>query len=158
MTLEPCVLTILRTLSVATLRAICAAVQAQKAIAGVRVTKLLVNRTKVQLQTIKLEAVQATYEAALAPIQEGLTFYPTGVAKLVNECAQFGDFLAAPQEIIAALLATANNVIYRVREYTAIVDDINTEIDRLTDLITLIDEVCQLVEIIIVELTTPAAP
>lgn len=158
MALEPCVLTILRTLSVATLRGICDAIAAQKVVADFRVTKLLVHRTQVQLQTIKLDAVQALYAPVVAKIQEGLSFYPTGVARLVNTCAQFGDFLEAPQEIVTSLLATANNVIYRVREYTAIIDDINTEIDRLNSLTTLLDEICALSEIIIVELTTPAAP
>jgi len=157
MALEPCVATILRTLSVATLRAVCDAATAQKAVADFRVTKLLVNRTQVQLQTIKLETVQTLYESALAPITEGLSFYPTGVARLVNTCAQFGDFLSAPQEIIESLKATLDNLLYRAREYTGIIDDINTEIDRLNSLTTLLDDVCALIEIIIVELVTPAA-
>jgi len=157
MALEPCVATILRTLSIATLRALCDAATAQQAIIATRLTKLLVNRTSIQLKNVKLEAVQAAYEAALAPVQEALSFYPTGVARLVDTCTEFGDFLTAPQEVVTTALAVADNVLYRVREQTAIIDDINTEMARLNDLSTLLTDVCALIEIIIVELTSPAA-
>lgn len=156
MALEPCVATILRTLSVATLNALCTAAIAQKEVANARITKLLINRTQVQLQTIKLEPVQQLYESALAPIQQGLSFYPTGIARLVDTCAQFGEFLTAPSEIIASLKATADSLLYWVREYTAIADDINEEIERLNNVTTLLTDFCDLIDIIVVELTTPA--
>jgi hypothetical protein len=142
---------------VASLNAICVSAQAQKVVADLRVQKLNFDVIKYEILTARLGVVQGLIDSVSGPITEGLAFYPSRVGDLVNECVQIGDFLSAPQEITASIQGALSRVLFKIREMTSFTDEIGTEIERLTQLSALLEEVCQLVDTIVVELTSPPA-
>ena len=157
MALEACVGQVLRMLSIAALRAMCAAIQAQLLLIKAEILKLEGQLVQYDVIAAFIAAQQAAINAALDPIEEKLQFYPRNFARLIAECVQMGDIITSPQDVLEGIRGLSNEWMYKAQAVTTLNGIVLAKMNSFLDLSDLLNDTCTLIEQIIVEKTTPAA-
>lgn len=146
MAVTACLLSVLNTLSTSALSGLCGVLQGLSIKAQAEVVKLQIQALKYDFIANTVQKEQEATDAALAGIENSLSFFPVGVG-LVNlqDCPQLGDFLTAPQVILASLRNRKNELSSKLRSVTSMDTLLGNKIARLQVLDQLAVDVCTVI-------------
>lgn len=142
--LNPCVKTILCSLSDAVLASIQALIDGQVALLQAQIVIFQTQLLQYDILSIPIEVTRAAADAIVSKVKESIALIPLNA---ISNCVDLGDFNLNLQQSIDVSLSVADDLLYEAtrllsfkEELNAIINELNNAISQFTDIRGIIDQ------------------